>query len=456
MSAPAELRQLLARLEAAGELRRIAAGVDPRLEIAAVTDRVCKGPGGGPALCFEQPTGHRMPVLTNLFGSPARLALALGIADLDALGTRLGAALEACGPGGGWQRLARLLAQPAWQPRPAAAAPCRERHGDATLLAELPALQSWPGDGGRYLTLPLVFSRDPESGTENCGIYRLQLFADGHLGLHLSPGADAARHLAAWHGRGEAMPIAIALGGPPALLFAAALPLPPDLPETALAGWLQQAPLAMTGAGSGLRVPATAEFVIEGEIRPGETREEGPFGNHTGAYVPAAPAPLVRVTAVTCRRDPLYPATVVGPPPMEDCYLAKGAERLLLPLLQRDVPEVVDWNLPLATIFHGAALVAARVPAGCGRELLGRLRRHRLLAKSRLLVLFDAVVDVQNDAACYWHAVNRVDPERGMELVAGGLNLDASGAAETAVVGPDAATRARILEHWQPWGLGDD
>ncbi len=428
MTAPRDMRELLAVLEAAGELRRVAAPADPQLEIAAIIDRVCKRPGGGPALYFERPTGYAAPVLANLFGSPRRMGLALGVTGLDDLGARLGAALAAAGPGDGWQRLERLLAEPGWQPRLLADGPCREVGGGADLLDSLPALHAWPGDGGSYLTLPLVFTRHPENGEVNCGMYRLQLFSDGCLGLHLAPGADAARHLAAWAERGEAMPVAVALGGPPALLFAAGLPLPPGLAETALAGWLQGEALDLvTTADSGLAVPALAEYSIEGEIRPGETRLEGPFGNHSGRYVPAEPAPLLRVQRVGRRRRPLYPCTVVGPPPMEDCWLAKAAERLLLPLLQSDFPEVVDWNLPIATIFHGAALVSAQVPADGGRDLLKRLRRHSLLARALLLVLFDAHVDVQDAAGCYWRAVNGAEPDRDLTVAGNRLSIDATG-----------------------------
>jgi 4-hydroxy-3-polyprenylbenzoate decarboxylase len=459
VSAPRDLRELLAALEGAGELQRVAATADPQLEIAAIVDRVCKGPGGGPALYFERPADYAAPVLANLFGSPRRLARALGVAGLDALGTRLGAALAAAGAGessgDGFQRLARLLAAPCWQPRLLADGPCREVGGDAALLRAIPALHAWPGDGGRYLTLPLVFTRPPGGGVVNCGMYRLQLYADDTLGLHLAAGADAARHLAAWGERNEAMPVAVALGGPPALLFAAGLPLPPGVAETALAGWLQGAALEMVACtASGLAVPAMAEYVIEGEIRPGESRLEGPFGNHSGRYVPAAPAPLLRVARVG-RRRPLYPCTVVGPPPMEDCFLAKAAERLLLPLLQIDIPEVVDWNLPLATIFHGAALVAARVPAGGGGGLLERLRRHPLLARARLLVLFDAHVDVQDAAGCYWRAVNGADPGRDLHIAESRLAIDATGSDPAWEVGADAATRRRIAERWAELGLKD-
>jgi len=454
MSPPGDLHQLLELLTRVGELHRISAAVDPRLEIAAVVDRVCKEPGGGPALCFEKPAGFPVPVLANLFGSARRVALALGLNDLNELGGRLRDALASAGPGSGMERLERAFAAERWQAQTLASGPCREVRGRAELLQELPALQSWPGDGGRYLTLPLVFTRHPDSDERNCGMYRLQLFTDGTLGLHLGAQADARRHLAAWQQRRAAMPVAVALGGPPALLFAAGLPLPPAVAETTFAGWLQGRPLEMVAAAdTGLAVPAAADYVIEGVVDPGAVRLEGPFGNHTGRYVPAAPAPLLRVLQVSRRRRPLYPCTVVGPPPMEDCWLAKAGERLLLPLLQADFSEVVDWNLPLETIFHGAALVAARVPAGGGPALLQRLRRHPLLARARLLVLFDEGVDVQQPAACYWQVLNRVDPEQGIRARAGRLDIDASNATAAPVVGADAGTAGRIAERWREFGF---
>ncbi len=452
--APTDLREFLALLETAGELRSIAAEVDPNLEIAAITDRVCKSPGGGPALRFERPKGFSVPVLTNLFGSPRRMALALGIPNLDVLASRLRSSLEEAGPGSGLECLAKLLAEPAWQPRTVAKGPCHDTVQPLPDVCGLPVLHSWPGDGGRYLTLPQVFTRHPDTGAQNCGMYRLQVFGPARLGLHLGLHADARRHLAAWHGRREPMPVAVALGGPPALTFAAGIPLPAGVAETSLAGFLQGAPLDLVACpSSGLRVPASAEFVIEGEVLPGMTRLEGPFGNHTGAYVPAAPAPLVQVTAVSGRRQPLYPCTVVGPPPMEDCWLAKAAERLLLPVLQQDFPELVDWNLPLEGIFHGGALVAANCPPGKGGELLKRLRRHPLLIRSRLLVLFDGHVDVRKPAACYWRAINLLDPELDLRIEEGRLDLDATGSDRGTEVGPAAATLRLVEARWRDYGL---
>jgi 4-hydroxy-3-polyprenylbenzoate decarboxylase len=224
------------------------------------------------------------------------------------------------------------------------------------------------------------------------------------------------------------MPVVVALGGPPALYVAAAAPLPPGVDETAFAGLLCGEPLAMTPSVTcDLAVPAAADFVLEGVVLPGETRLEGPFGNHTGAYAPAAPAPVFRLTALSRRTDAIYPATVAGPPPMEDCWLAKLIERLFLPLLRVDVPEVVDLNLPVATIFHGCALVSARVAAGEGRELLRRLWRTGLLGRAKLLVLFSDEVDVQQETGAWWQAVNRFDP--GSDLVF------ADGSASTPAVG---------------------
>jgi 4-hydroxy-3-polyprenylbenzoate decarboxylase len=450
--APRDLREFLHLLEKSGELHRVTVEADPYLEIAAVTDRACKFPGGGPALYFERPKGFSPPVLTNLFGSPSRVALALGVGRLEELNGKL--AGERSGIESGLDCLARRLTRPDLQARLAAEGPCREITRDGTSLDFLPALQAWPGDGGRYLTLPLVFSRDPSSAAVNCGMYRLQVFADGTLGLHLSPRADAARHLTARHARGEPLPVAVALGGPPALIFAAGLPLPAGVSETALAGLLLGEPLSTTPCrNSDLPVPSAAEVIIEGEIRPGETRLEGPFGNHTGRYVPAAPAALLRVTAVSQRRSPLYPATVVGPPPMEDCWLAKAAERLLLPLLRQDFPQVVDWDLPLETIFHGAALIAARVAPGEGRELLQHLKDHPLLARSRLVVLFDAGVDIRDRAACYWRAVNRVDPINDLEATGDRLLIDATDAEATAEVTADTETRRLVERRWNDYGL---
>ena len=448
-----DLRSFLSSLEERGELQRVTAEVDPRLEIAAITDRVSKGAGGGRALLFERVRGHRFPVVTNLFGSRQRTAWALGVEAVESIATRLKREL-ATATGSADERLQAVLARPEFAPLPATAAPCREITEPIADFSLLPALQAWPGDGGRFITLPQVFTRDPETGEPNCGMYRMQIFDGSTAGLHWRPGSDAARHHAAWRRRGERMPVAVALGGDPALTYAAGTPLPPGIDEVAYAGFLRGAPVAMAPCRScDLTVPAGAEFVLEGYVKPGEERLEGPFGNHTGSYAPPEPCPVFHLTGITRRREAIFPCTLVGRPPMEDCWLAKAGERLLLPLLRIDFPEIVDLNFPIETIFHGCALLSVRTTAGGGRELLRSLWRSRYFRSSRLLVLLAEGVDVQDPAQVFWQAVNRVDPARDVVIEAARVGIDATRVPPGGRVEADKETKLLITRRWHEYGF---
>jgi 4-hydroxy-3-polyprenylbenzoate decarboxylase len=292
-------------------------------------------------------------------------------------------------------------------------------------------------------------------------MYRVQIHGPQTATIHFGPHSDGSRHLAAWQSRGEAMPVVIALGGDPALMLAAAAPLPTEVDEAAFAGWLRGRPLSMQYCiDSGLPVPFGAEFVIEGWIEPGATALEGPFGNHTGRYAPPQPAPLLRVTAMHHRPEPFLPATVVGPPPMENGYLAKTTERLLLPLLRHDLPEVLDINLPLQGIFHGCALIAIRKEhAGQGRAVIEQLWQSTWLRHSRLLVVLDEDAEVQNPAQAYWRAVNQVDPERDLLIGPGRLGIDATrklsaeGGSEGGKVVMAAAMLEQVTRRWPEYGI---
>jgi 4-hydroxy-3-polyprenylbenzoate decarboxylase len=449
-----DLREFVALLEERDELRRIAPEVDPHLEIAAITDRVCKGAAGRRALLFEQVRGHRLPVLTNLFGSPRRAAWAVGLEESDQLRLRLFDGLAQYAGGSAGDRLSRLLFEPAWQPQLMATAPCREVIMDPPDLRLLPALHCWPGDGGRFLTQPLVFSRDPQTGRGNCGMYRVQLFGRDEATLRWRPGSGGARHQAAWAERGAAMPVAIVLGGDPASIYAACAPLPEGVDELALAGWLRHRPLAMTLCLSNdLAVPAAAEFVIEGLVEPGNCRMEGPFGNHSGSYDSAAPAALLRVTAITHRQNPLFPATIAGPPPMESGYLAKLSERLLLALLQADYPQIVDINMPMETIFHGVTLLAVRRQRdGDIAELARALWERKPFNRSKLLLFVDEGTDVQDVRGCFWRAVNRVDAQRHLLRDGQRLAIDVTGLPGRPL-DLDPAVKDLLDRRWAEYGL---
>jgi len=449
-----DLRDFAKLLTAQDELRRVRAEVDPDLEIAAITDRVCKQPGGGPALWFEQVRKHSAPVLTNLFGSARRVAWALGVESLDQLAGRMENDLQGSGPGNGEERLRRLTENPAILPRWVVRPPCHEVVEEAPDITTIPALRSWPGDGGRYFTLPLIFTRDPSSGRSNCGMYRVQVLDSRTALIHWRHGSDGARHYSAFEARGRPMPAAIALGGDPALIYAAGAPIPGSIPEADFAGYLRQRPIELAKClTSNVEVPATAEYVIEGYLRPGEAASEGPFGNHTGVYAPAVSAPIFNVTALTHRRNPLYPATVVGPPPMEDCFLAKASERLLLPLLRQDHPELLDFHFPPEGVFHGCVLLSLRRGEGGGaKKVMRRLWSSGLLKDSRLMVAFADGVDIQQPSVAYWRAVNGVDPRRDLLVENGKLGIDATASPEVRVAAAPE-TLELLNRRWQEYGL---
>ncbi|RNC72230.1 MAG: UbiD family decarboxylase [Desulfuromonadales bacterium] len=412
------LQDFLAELERLGELHRVTAEVDPRLEVAAITDRVSKTPGGK-ALLFERVKGGDMPVATNLFGSPGRMATALGVESLDDLTGRMEALLALVPPDRFSRGLAALPDMEEFRrflPVAVAWGACQEVVEDPPDLALYPFLHCWPGDGkpdadGRFITLPLVFTRDPESGIPNCGMYRVRVFDGRRVGIRWGAGRGGELHCQKYHGRGERMPVAVALGGDPAAILAATLPLPETVDEMQFSGWLRGAPMELVRCRtSELLVPAAAEMVIEGYVEPGETALDGAFGNHTGFYAPPAEVPVLRVTCVTRRRDCIYPATVVGQPPMEDCFMAKAAERLFVPLLRQRWPDIVDVNLPLEWIFHGGAIVAVREPEpGRVRQLVGELWASGMLGTARLVVAVDGDTDVRDLGQVAWRVMNATD-----------------------------------------------
>lgn len=442
-----ELREFLAGLEALGELHKVEAEVDPELEVAAVTDRQSKAPGGGKALLFRRVKGSPFPVATNLFGSYARMARALQVEELGELAALAG----------------RLFDAPALAPAPVLVenAPCQEVVPRAPDLSGFPFLKSWPGDGGRFITLPLVFTRDPETGEVNCGMYRVRLFDAACAGIRWKSGSGGFAHHRKYAAARERMPVAVAVGAAPSLTLAAMLPLPEPFDELSFAGFLDQAPLEMVRClSSDLAVPARAELVIEGYIEPGAMRHEGRFGNHTGRYDVGEEVPLLTVTRITHRRDPICQATVVGPPPMEDCYLAKAAERILLPLSQRQCPEIVDVTLPIEGIFHGCALVAIeKTRAGQGRRVLESLRRDGWLKTGKLLVVVDATETAKTLPGAFWQALNNIDFARDLVPHDGCLGIDATrklpgeGGGCGDELRQDPAVSAKVRERWREYGF---
>ncbi|MBW2476858.1 MAG: UbiD family decarboxylase [Deltaproteobacteria bacterium] len=451
---PDNLKSFITLLEEADELVRVSTLVDPYLEISTIINRVSKGAARCRALFFEQVKGSEIPLVANLFGSLTRVGWALGTTDLKALVKQFSRDLAETGDEDAHAALAKLVAKPLWLPEPAEAH-WLDQDLSAQGLTSLPVLQSWPGDGGRYITLGQVFTLHPEHGPQNCGMYRVQVINPENALIHWRPESGGAMHMQAWHARGKAMPVAIALGGPPVMTWAAGLPLPAGISEADLAGYITGSPLGFAACQtSDLCVPATAEVVIEGTIPPGQTRLEGPFGNHTGRYAPPTEAPVINVLQIYCQEHAVYPCTVVGPPPMEDLFLAKATERLMLPMLQHDYPWVQDVHMPLEGIFHRAAVVSVESStAGSVRDIAESLWSSILLKNARLLVLVSAGEKLDDPSHVYWRLVNAADWSKHVLLDGSKLVIDARSQPGAAEVKADPAVLHRVLQRWQDYGL---
>lgn len=362
------LREFIARLEAAGELQRITAKVDTRFEIAEITDRISKSEGGGKALLFES-TGTEYPVLMNMMGSDRRMAMALGVDDLEDISKRIDELLKGVmSPKDGIVdklRMLPLLADVAkWFPRKLKGrGECQEVvwQGDEADLSRLPILTSWGCDGGPFITLPMVCTKDPETGIPNMGMYRMQIFDNHTTGMHWHRHKTGARHYDAYKRLGRRMPVSVALGGDPAYIYSATAPMPDNMDEMLLAGMLRRRPVRLVQClTNDLWVPADCDFIIEGYVDPTEDLAvEGAFGDHTGFYSLTDLYPRFHVTAITSRRDAVYPATIVGVPPMEDAYIAKATERIFLAPIRLAVqPEVRDLYMPEQGTAHNIAMVS--------------------------------------------------------------------------------------------------
>jgi len=420
-----DLRDFIRALEAHGELKRIPFEVDPVLEITEFADRAVKQ--GGPALFFEKPRGSSVPVLINAFASQRRMELALEVSSLDDIAARITELLALEAPQGllgKLKMLPKLAELGSYFPKRVAGGPCKEvirRHNFS--LLEYPILKCWPGDAGRFITLPLVFSRNPETGKRNCGMYRMQVYDDRTTGMHWQTHKQGAEHYRRLAARGERrrMDVAVALGCDPATIFSAILPLPPDVDEMLFAGFLRREPVEMVPCETcDLEVPAHAEIVLEGYVELGELRREGPFGDHTGFYSLADDYPVFHVTTITQRKDPIYPATIVGPPPMEDYYMGKAIERIFLPLMRLQLPEIRDIAMPAEGVFHNLMLVSIRKSyPGHARKVMHAIWGMGQAMFTKCIVVVDEDVNVQDVREVAWKALNNIDPERDIEFVLG-------------------------------------
>ncbi len=445
------LQDFLAALGQRGELKRIAAPVSPILEIAEIADRVSKSPardGHNPlegsnfsgcvpppqgtlnqALLFEHVAGSDMPLAINAFGSYARMHLALGCENFDALAAKLGELTRPEMPVGLLNKLKKgvdFLRLGNLAPKIRATGACQEIvHTDDADLNALPIIQCWPDDGGRYITFGQVITEHPETHARNMGMYRVQVFDKQRTAMHWHMHHDGARHFRAWQALGKPCPLAITLGGESVLPYAATAPLPPGIDEHMFAGFLMGRPLELVPCKTiPLAVPANCEIIIEGWVDPRETVLEGPFGDHTGFYSLADHYPVFRVTAISHRRNCVYPTTIVGKPPQEDYYLGKATERVFLPLLKLLIPDILDYDLPLFGAFHNCAFIKIQKQYPYhARKVMNAVWGAGQMAWTKMLVVVDEQVDVHSLNDVLFHVAANVDPARDTQIVQGPLDI---------------------------------
>ncbi len=542
-----DLRDWMKALEKHGELKRIREEVSPELEITEITDRVSKmGSGGkdgaankyapgGPALLFENVKGHPgHKVFINQFGSERRMALALGVEKLDEIAERIHGLMNVKAPEGLMDKLKmlpQLGALTSAFPKTVSAkdAPCKEvirREGFD--LNWLPILKCWPHDGGRFITLPCVHTRDPRTGKRNIGMYRMQVYDGQTTGMHWqrqkvaaehyreamrraaaaaaaedgSMSAEAARVAAMAESAGGAaaiadgpvgglpqvtlgkvkgsrLEVAVAIGTDPATTFAAIVPAPPEVEEFMIAGFLRGKPVEIVKCETvNLEVPAHAEIVLEGYVELGELRAEGPFGDHTGFYTLTDDYPVFHLTCITHRKDPIYAATIVGKPPMEDAWMGKAVERIFLPAMKMTIPELVDIHLPVEAVFHNLMIVSIRKSyAGQARKVMNAIWSLGQAMFTKCIVVVDEDCDVQDMREVVLRVTNNIDPERDIQFTMGpvdsldhasrlpnygskmGIDATRKWKAEgfarqwPAMIEMDGATRTRVDAIWSKLGL---
>ncbi|MCH8946246.1 MAG: menaquinone biosynthesis decarboxylase [Acidobacteria bacterium] len=480
-----DLRAFLKKLEKEGELKRITAEVDWKLEVTEITDRVTKQ--GGPALLFENIKGSKVPLAINLFGTHRRMNLALEVNELQEVADRISGFIDFKTPSGlvdKLKMLPKLGELGAFFPKTVKSGPCKEvvkREGFS--LLDFPIIQCWPQDAGRFITFPLVFTRNPESGKRNVGVYRMQVFDERTTGMHWQTqkhGAEHFRRARSRYGEGK-LEVAVAIGADPATVFCGIVPAPPDVDELLLAGFLRRSPVELVKCETvELEVPANAEIILEGYVDLNELRREGPFGDHTGYYSLADDYPVFHVTCVTHRRDPIYLTTIVGPPPQEDYFMGYAIERILLPIMKLQFSEIVDVHMPAEGIFHNLMIVSIRKSyPGHARKIMSAIWGLGQAMFTKVLVVVDEDVNVHDPGEVVWKALCAIDPERDVEFHLGpvdtldhaarlpdfgshmGIDATRKWASEGYARGPwpdeirmDENTRARIAARWKQLGLG--
>src|ERR1700757_2277344 len=489
-----DLRDWIAALDRAGELKRIRTEVDPILEITEIADRVSKGAAkkygrpGGPALLFENVKGaNGIPVLINQFGSERRMQMALGVDSLDEIAERIRQLLNMKSPEGFLEKLKMLpmLADMGkFFPKTIPTGPCKEViKRDNFSLLDFPILQCWPQDGGRFITLPCVTTRDPKSGKRNLGMYRMQVYDERTTGMHWQRQKVAAEHArermrATVEGKSAAvdimartsggsilaegdrpsgkMEVAVAIGTEPAVTFSPIVPAPPEVEEYLIAGFLRGSAVDVVKCETvDLDVPAASEIILEGYVNLDELRSEGPFGDHTGFYSLEDLYPVFHVTCVTHRKDPIYATTIVGKPPMEDGWMGKAVERIFLPLMKLTIPELVDINLPLEGVFHNLMIVSIRKSyPGQARKVMNAIWSLGQAMFTKCILVVDEDVNVQDLGEVTLKVLNNIDPERDIQFTLGPIDsLDHSSRLPNfgSKMGVDATRKWSTEGFTRPW-----
>ena len=452
-----DLQQYIAALESQQDLKRIKAETDPELEITEIADRFVKA--GGPALYFENVKGSPYPLVINLFGTIERVCFALGVKALDEIAYRISSLIPST-PLFSFADKIKLLWQLKdlgnFQPKTVRSGSSQEVVENNGSLLDLPVLKCWPKDAGRFITLPLVITKNPYTNHQNIGMYRIQIIDKRHALVHWHIHHDGAATHRLFKDRGEDMDIAIVLGCDPATIYSATAPLPPGLDEVLFSGFIRNSPVEMVkGKTVDLMLPAHAEFILEGKVSASETRMEGPFGDHTGFYSDIEQYPVFHLSAITRKKNPVYPATIVGRPPMEDCFLGKATERIFLPLLKLQLPEIADMNLPFEGVFHNCAIISIKKQyPGQARKVASSLWGMGQMMFTKTIIIVDDDVDVQNCSETAWKVFSNVDPERDIFFTKGPLDvLDHSSPTPIfgSKAGIDATKKLKAEGHDRKW-----
>jgi 4-hydroxy-3-polyprenylbenzoate decarboxylase len=457
-----DLREFLEFLDLKGELKRIRTQVTSELEIAEITDRCVKS--SGPALYFEDVAGFSEPVVTNLFGTHQRMAWALGIESTEELTDKVRDLLGIVQnpPNSILEKLRTLkdlVGVAKTQPKIVKSARCQELvyMGDEADLTKLPHLKCWPMDGGRYITLPIVISKDPVSGRRNVGTYRMQVYDEKTAGMHWQTHKVGAAHYRSSESlQNEKLEVAVTIGCDPTTMWTGALPIPPDMDEIAVSGVIRNSSVSLVKCKTiDVEVPASSEIVLEGYVVPGELRTEGPFGDHTGYYSLEDDYPVFHLTAITTRKNPIYSATVVGRPPSEDYFMGKAIERLMLPALQLTLPEVVDINMPAEGVFHNLIIVAMKKEyPGHTRKVMNAIWGLGLLMLVKTIIIVDESVDVHDLSEVAWRAASNIDPINDVVFSEGPVDdLDHSSSRPKfgSKMGIDATNKSEIDGRTREW-----